>query len=62
VLPVIIFDGASEDVPNENLTLIKEDLSLPPSLSLSLFIDDKTRGRQDDSSRGASGKFVGMFY
>lgn len=26
---VIIFDGASEDVPNEDLTLIKDEFSLP---------------------------------
>lgn len=45
---VIIFDGASEDVPNEDLTLIKDDsLSLARSLfllhvlSLS-HINDKT--------------------
>jgi hypothetical protein len=45
-LCVIIFDGASEDVPNENLTLIKEDLSLRLSLSLSFspYVDDKIRG------------------
>lgn len=33
---VIIFDGANEDVPNEDLTLIKDELSL--SLFLNLFL------------------------
>lgn len=37
---MIIFDGASEDVPNEDLTLIKDELSF--SLSLSIINDKMT--------------------
>lgn len=45
---VIIFDGASEDVPNEDLTLIKDEFSLPFLISFFLsrlfssLINDKT--------------------